>query len=383
MNTEVLESLIDTHLPAAAGGDREAYGRIVSGCQGTVTSIALAIVRDVPASEDIAQEAFLSAWQNLRKLNNRASFLPWLRQITRNLARDHLRAQGHRVAPVADVEALIASIADPRPGPSESLAEQQEHAIAAAVIDSLPEESREVLLLYYREGQSSRQVASLLGLQDAAVRKRLSRARQSVRDELLTRLGEFARATAPGAGFTAAVAAMLMVGAPPTAAAAVLGTGTLGAANGLAKLGLGATGGALAGMFAGLAGGLWGIWFGVHKLLREPFDAREKREVLAYAVFTSLLTVGFSLGIVALTRVGGWIPHLALSVGFMVGIGWACAVWLPRILSRRRADEIARDPSAAHRHAVQQRRGRRFASLGLGLAIASLLFAFWISGRMG
>ncbi|MBW8312415.1 MAG: hypothetical protein K0M64_10335 [Rhizobium sp.] len=43
------------------------------------------------------------------------------------------------------------------------------------VLDSLPEESREVLLLYYREGQSSRQVASLLGLQDAAVRKRLSR----------------------------------------------------------------------------------------------------------------------------------------------------------------------------------------------------------------
>ena len=73
--SDILDSLIDTHLPAAARGDRDAYGRIVAGCQSTVTSIALAIVRDVPASEDIAQEAFLSAWQNLRKLNNRASFL--------------------------------------------------------------------------------------------------------------------------------------------------------------------------------------------------------------------------------------------------------------------------------------------------------------------
>jgi len=79
MSTQVLESLIDTHYPAAARGDRDAYGRIVAGCQSTVTSIALAIVRDVPASEDIAQEAFLSAWQHLRKLHNPASFLPWLR----------------------------------------------------------------------------------------------------------------------------------------------------------------------------------------------------------------------------------------------------------------------------------------------------------------
>ena len=94
--SDILDSLIDTHLPAAARGDRDAYGRIVAGCQSTVTSIALAIVRDVPASEDVAQEAFLSAWQNLRRLKNPDSFLPWLRQITRNLARDHLRAQRRR-----------------------------------------------------------------------------------------------------------------------------------------------------------------------------------------------------------------------------------------------------------------------------------------------
>ena len=85
MNADVIETIIQTHLPAASQGDQQAYGRIVQGCQNTVTSIALAIVRDVPASEDIAQEAFISAWQQLKKLNNTASFLPWLRQITRNL----------------------------------------------------------------------------------------------------------------------------------------------------------------------------------------------------------------------------------------------------------------------------------------------------------
>ena len=130
--SDILDSLIDAQLPAAARGDRDAYGRIVAGCQSTVTSIALAIVRDVPASEDIAQEAFLSAWQNLRKLNNRASFLPWLRQITRNLARDYLRARGLRANPATDVEALIATVADPHPGPDEQLATDQDRAIAAS-----------------------------------------------------------------------------------------------------------------------------------------------------------------------------------------------------------------------------------------------------------
>ena len=380
MSTQVLETLIHSHYPAAARGDRDAYGRIVVGCQSTVTSIALAIVRDVPASEDIAQEAFLSAWQNLRKLQNPASFLPWLRQIARNLARDHLRGLAHRRAPAGDIEAALAAVADPHPGPSERLAHAQEEAAAAAVIDRLPEESREVLLLYYREGQSSRQVASLLGLQDAAVRKRLSRARQQVREELLQRLGEFAKASAPGAGFTAAVAALLVTSAPPAAAAATLGVGALGAANGVAKLGVGALGGAA----AGVAGGLLGVWLGIRKLLAHPFDERERRGVIAYGVFTSALTVAFSVGITLLAKVPGWIPHLAASAAFAVGMVFACGWWLPRITARRRAHERSLDPVGA---ATRQRRGRLLGWIGAGagvaMATAGVALGLYFSGRMG
>lgn len=379
MSTDVLDSLIHAHLPAAARGDREAYGRIVAGCQGTVASIALAIVRDVPASEDVAQEAFLSAWQNLRRLRSPDSFLPWLRQITRNLARDHLRARGRLREPGGDVEALLAQVADPHPEPADRLADHQEQFIAAAVIDCLPAESREVLLLYYREGQNSRQVAGLLGLQDAAVRKRLQRARDRVREDLVKRLGEFARSTAPGAGFTAAVAAMLMVGAPPAAAATAFGAGAFGAAQGLSKLGLGAFGA----MAIGIIGGLSGIWLGVRDLLRHPFDAREKRGVIAYAVFTSLISIVFSLTIAWLATVPGWIPHLAVSVAFMAGITWACSVWLPRTLSRRRDHELATDPGAMERYARMRRRGRIGATLGLVLGTAGLLLGLWLSGRMG
>ena len=69
MNTiHAIDALIGAELPAARSGDRAAYGRIVAACQNTVTAVALAITRDVPASEDIAQEAFLSAWQHLKRL---------------------------------------------------------------------------------------------------------------------------------------------------------------------------------------------------------------------------------------------------------------------------------------------------------------------------
>lgn len=379
MSPEILEALIDTHLPAAARGDRDAYGRIVAGCQSTVTSIALAIVRDVPASEDIAQEAFLSAWQNLRKLNNRASFLPWLRQITRNLARDHLRGGRLRAHPATDVEALIATVADPQPGPDQQLADAQSWAVAAGVIDALPEESREVLLLYYREGQSSRQVAALLGLQDAAVRKRLSRAREKVREELLARLGEFARATAPGAGFTAAVAALLVTGAPPAAAATALGAGALGGAQGLAKLGAGAIGLTAAGVLAGL----WGVWFGVRKLLRDPFDDRERRGVLAYALVTSAMVVAFTVGIVRVAMHPGWLPVLGLTLAFTGGIVLASGVWFPRIVARRMAHERARDPGAARRQAVNRTWGWVGAISGATLGIGGALLGLWLSGRLG
>ena len=137
-----IDQLIRLELPAARGGDHAAYGRIVSACQNTVTAIALAIVRDVPSSEDIAQDAFLSAWQHLRRLHNPDSFLPWLRQITRNLARDHLRANKralHKVDFASDdqMDAAIAAAADPAPSPPDVLIDEERTRAAADLISAL------------------------------------------------------------------------------------------------------------------------------------------------------------------------------------------------------------------------------------------------------
>jgi len=334
MNADVIESIIETHLPAASRGDHQAYSRIVHGCQNTVTSIALAIVRDVPASEDIAQEAFISAWQKLKELHNASSFLPWLRQITRNLARDYLRGQKYRANPAGDIDAMMLSVADPAPGPSEFLAEQEDAKIAAAVIDSLPEESREVVLLYYREGQNTRQVAGLLGMQDAAVRKRLSRARQSIREELLLRTGDFVKSTAPSIAFTSIVSTALLVAAPSTATAGILA----GAASGNSMAGKGffallsATAGSIL-MSIGL--GAAGIWSGLWPSLRKPHDQKEKRQLIVWGILNTLLVGGFGIGIVMLSTQKNVFGVIALTIVFTGLLVFSCLYCTKRIFARR------------------------------------------------
>jgi RNA polymerase sigma factor (sigma-70 family) len=252
-----IDALIQQELPAARSGDHAAFGRIVAACQNTVTAVALAITRDVDASEDIAQEAFLNAWQHLERLHSPDSFLPWLRQIARNLARDHLRKYRNRPLDGANAELALAMAADPGPQPMQQLLEDEHETTAAELIAALPEDSRETLLLFYREGQSSQQVAALLGITDAAVRKRLSRARQLVRDDLIRRFGEFARDSAPSAAFTTAVVTTLGIAGKPATVAAAVSAGTVGATaagSGIASKGLAAAvgmGGVIGGSLVG------------------------------------------------------------------------------------------------------------------------------------
>lgn len=334
MNADVIETIIQAHLPAASQGDQQAYSRIVQGCQNTVTSIALAIVHDVPASEDIAQEAFISAWQQLKKLNNPGSFLPWLRQITRNLARDYLRGQKYRANPAGDIETMMLSVADPAPGPSEFLANQEDARIAAAVIDALPEESREVFLLYYREGQNTHQVAHLLGMQDAAVRKRLSRARQSIREELLQRTGNFVKTSAPSIAFTTVVSTALIAAAPSTATAGVLAV-TTGGSSMAGKGFFAILSSAASSILLGIGASLLGIWSGLWPSLKNPHDAQEKKELVIWGILNTLLVGGFAIGIVILSNQNNVLAVIALTIGFTALLLFSCLYCTKHIFRRR------------------------------------------------
>jgi len=376
-----LDTLIHAHLAAAADGDRDAYGRIVAACQNTVTAIALAITRDVPASEDIAQEAFLSAWQHLRRLQNPASFLPWLRQITRNLAHDHLRGRQRRAAEFPGADELIAMAADPQPTPFEQLLQDERQAVAAELIAALPDDSREVLLLYYREGQSSQQVAALLGMSDAAVRKRLSRARQVVRDELLQRFGAFARDSAPSLAFASMVATALAVASPPVAAAGIFASaGVAAGAKTFGKIVLGSAGSLGLALVAAFAG----IYLGLRQQLKGSNDQQERIELIRSAVISALASIGYLVVLLVLVRFDdGWVLPVIATLGFMAVVFHQTVIVQPRILAERHAGEMDRDPVAAAR----RRRREHWlcwigVTLGFGSGFGGLIYGLIASGRL-
>lgn len=394
MNAETLDLMLQRELPAAARGDQNAYGRIVRACQNTVTAIALAITRDVAISEDIAQEAFLKAWQQLDRLKNSASFLPWLRQITRNLARDHLRTHHGRPLSGEAAELTINMAADPSPTPSERLLQTEEERVASDIISSLPEDSREILLLFYREGQSSQQVADLLGMSDAAVRKRLSRARATVREELLNRFGEFARSTAPGAAFAMIVVGGLVGAVPAASAATVIGSGVLG--GGIGKLGSsglavgGVSGGvaggslgaifqsvtqhpgALTGMAAGVVGGMIGYAFTWWYLVRFAQSTQQRHQIRRFMLLNASTGAAWLFCVMLATVLfQNWQATIfAFVLGLMV-LNYQYLFTLPRIMD----PILALPANAGRRNCYEYVVGKKAIVLSSLLAIGALLFA--------
>jgi len=344
-----MEAALQLEVSAAAGGDRSAYGRLVNRHQNLVSSIALAIVGDVATSEDVAQDVFIHAWSSLSTLRNPHSFLPWLRQLTRNRAHKQLEAGGRRPWTLAREESLLAEAADARPSAESALASEEQRRALARALEELPDEQREVLVLYYREDKSAHQVAELLGLSDDAVKKRLSRARAQLREDILSRFEETAAETRPGETFSAAVLAGL-----PTA-------GTAAVPAMAAKLGKGALLKAAMVVGGGLAGptsGLGAIAFATWKAARNIRSASARRELILSGVVQALLCIGWIALYSWLDRLQSPWPGFISFLVFAAALNAVVFGWTRRIAlaDARRETDLSASPG--------YRRGMRFGIAG-------------------
>jgi RNA polymerase sigma factor (sigma-70 family) len=204
---------------AARRGDKRAFVEIVARHQAMVCGIALGILGDFAASEDAAQDAFLSAWRKLHELREPDRFRSWLAQIARNAALGHLRrTRGHES--LDDAPTLV----DESPSPDQCAANQEEAALVRAFLSRLPETYRLPLVLFYREGQSVRAVAETLGISEDAVKQRLARGREMLRDQLSGVLENVLTRTAPSVVFTMAIAVAIGALAAPSAIAGTVFT---------------------------------------------------------------------------------------------------------------------------------------------------------------
>jgi RNA polymerase sigma factor (sigma-70 family) len=358
---------LDGFVAAAAAGDRDAFTRLVDASSGMVSSIALAILRDADQSRDVAQEVFLAAWTGLRRLRNPASFLPWLRETTRHRAYDALRSRGRARRTLADAgdDEALAAIADPRPDASRVLLQDEERLLLQQGLDALPDETREVLVLFYREERSARQVAALLEISEEAVRQRLSRARAALRADVLDRLGRTLQRTTPSRAFTGAVLLALPAAAPGAVAA-----GTLAVASERPREGTSVTP-QLVGAGLAAAAAVAAILIGVRRHRSVVMDPRERRSMRRLAAVTGALAVTSFAAMVASDQ-----PYrsVAIFAAFVAGLAVQRFVWLPRIQAPRLAAELLADPSAAARHARLDRIGTICWLLGVLAGSAGVVY---------
>ncbi len=206
---------------AARGGDKRAFVEIVARHQAMVCGITLGILGDFAASEDAGQEAFLTAWRKLQELREPERLRAWLAQIARNAALGQLR-RTRKHEPLEDAP----DFPDQLPTPDENTATEDEAALVRAFLHRLPETYRLPLVLFYREGQSVRAVAETLDLTEDAVKQRLARGREMLRDRMAGLFETVLTRSAPTTIFTMTIAVAIGALAAPAAVAGSVFTAT-------------------------------------------------------------------------------------------------------------------------------------------------------------
>jgi len=156
---------------AVLNGEKQAFAVLVARYERLVRAAALNVLGDGTNAQDAAQDAFVTAYENLFALRKVSSFGPWLMKITRRCALDFSRRKPKQAPPGA----RAATIENP-----DGRLDEEKQALLAAVL-KLPEGERQVVMLRYFSALGVRDVAEILGRSLGTVTKQLSRAHKRLR----------------------------------------------------------------------------------------------------------------------------------------------------------------------------------------------------------
>lgn len=136
-----------------------------------------AILRHRESAEDITQDAFIKAFQNITRLREKEKFGPWLAAIATNLARNHLKREkrlyysGNPVEPEAGSAEITPSSTE------EQVIREEEIARVRAALRTLPPEQYQVVIMQYYYDLKLAEIARLLKISPGTAKSRLFRAR--------------------------------------------------------------------------------------------------------------------------------------------------------------------------------------------------------------
>ncbi len=168
-------------------GTESAFEELVRRHQQRVFRLVGRILRRPEDVEDIAQQVFLKTYLSLAKFDQRAAFSTWLYRITVNECWDYLRKK--KIRPLVyeadlseeQVSRLDGIVSTERPPEDPSQRAEARDALEQ-ILDKLPQQDRDLLMLKEAEGFSVQELAEMLGLNVNTVKVRLFRARGKIMD---------------------------------------------------------------------------------------------------------------------------------------------------------------------------------------------------------
>jgi RNA polymerase sigma-70 factor (ECF subfamily) len=177
MNMDDAPSLSDGELVGRVlAGDVERFGELVERYRLEFGRLARSLVGDPDAADDALQDAFISAYRNLARCRDPERFRVWFYRIVANRCHDARRRRP--TVPLEDVDPQAPERTDARLDSSE-LKRRLERAM-----EVLTEEQREVFVMKEVEGKSYQEMEMLLGITIDALRMRVHRAREALRQQL-------------------------------------------------------------------------------------------------------------------------------------------------------------------------------------------------------
>lgn len=166
-------------------GDVNEYEKLVLEYQKNVYNLALRMTGDAEDAADMAQEAFIKAYNSLASYRGDSRFSVWLYRIVSNVCLDFLRARKRRQTVSLSVvddegEETELEISDESASPEKLLERSMTRDAVRRGLQELTPEYRQILILRELQGMSYDEIAETLGLESGTVKSRIFRARKKL-----------------------------------------------------------------------------------------------------------------------------------------------------------------------------------------------------------
>ncbi|RMF95408.1 MAG: RNA polymerase sigma factor [Candidatus Schekmanbacteria bacterium] len=173
----------------ASKGDVLAFKKLYESNKGRIYNYALRMTNDRDAANEITQEIFVKAYRHLKRLRKKDSFKSWLMAIAVNFTKDFLKYK-RRKGEIFDDNKRLQQIDnfESNESPESLFLENEMKDAVIKSLSMLKPFHREIIVLYYIEGFSIKEIASIISVSEGTVKSRLSRAREEISKEL-RRLG--------------------------------------------------------------------------------------------------------------------------------------------------------------------------------------------------